>query len=212
MNTNLIKNVSVFTAGAAIGALVTYMSLKTKYEVIIQEEIASIREYSDRQRAKQDVRVPHGYSQKDSLDNLVKRYNGDVEASNAMADPEDLEWIKANPNVLRRDEDKDYFEYEKVSRNANDGNRAIYVITTEQFNEERLEFDKSTISFYEDDETLADENEEIISDVVSVVGDALERFGEDSGDPEIVYVRNERMSIDYEVVRFSKSYKETVGI
>jgi hypothetical protein len=61
------------------------------------------------------------------------------------------------------------------------------------------------------DDTLSDENEEIISDVSYVIGyDALSSFGDGSDDPDIVYVRNEKLQTDYEVTRLNKSYSETV--
>jgi hypothetical protein len=108
------------------------------------------------------------------------------------------------------DEEK-YHEYEKVSEEANNKTDFCpYIITLEQL-EEKEHYDKLSISYYEDDDTLVDENEEVIADPVSIVGnDALNNFGEGSDDPEIVYVRNEKLETDYEVIRLSKSYAITV--
>lgn len=89
-----------------------------------------------------------------------------------------------------------------------------YIITQEEFSNEMLFYDKSTITYYSVDDVLVDENEEMISDVDSTVGDtALTSFGEGSNDPDIVYVRNEKISTDFEVIRVFKSYsKDILGI
>ena len=44
MINDTIKNLLIFTTGAAIGAAVTWKLLKTKYEQIAQDEIDSVKE------------------------------------------------------------------------------------------------------------------------------------------------------------------------
>ena len=44
MNKNILSNAIMFAAGAAIGSVVTWRLLKTKYENLVQEEIESIRQ------------------------------------------------------------------------------------------------------------------------------------------------------------------------
>lgn len=84
-----------------------------------------------------------------------------------------------------------------------------YVIDFEEFCEEYENHDKVTLTYYEGDDTLADETEEIIADVSETIGDeALKCFGQGSDDPDVVYVRNERLGIDYEVVRQGNKYSD----
>jgi hypothetical protein len=86
-----------------------------------------------------------------------------------------------------------------------------YVITTEEFSEGNDHYDKLTIYYYADDDTLVDDNEEIITDVIGTVGDqGLYSFGNGSDDPDVVYIRNEKRETDYEVICLNKSYSETV--
>ena len=226
MNTNLVKGLLVFLAGASIGAITATIIVKNKYDGIIEdvvrEELESIRNArrasSEATKAEEEVtagrdRKIDGHTEdgkilvmnRDRYHRIAKRYNGDTEISNAIADPEDLV-------APARDEEEEYHEFERRSQEANRIARTEpYVITLQDFTEDRNDFDKITIYYYEDDDTLADENEEIISDYISIVGrHALDRFGDGSEDAEVVYVRNERISTDYEVIRLSKSYKETV--
>ena len=86
-----------------------------------------------------------------------------------------------------------------------------YVITAESFTDEHPDFEKLSLAYYDDDDTLADEQEEVITDVYELIGDeALTRFGDGSEDPDIVFVRNERLGVDYEIARLFRSYAEAI--
>ena len=111
------------------------------------------------------------------------------------------------------DKDQEYRELEHIPYNTMSG--AVtpdtpYVILTEEFNEGNPEYDKVSLAYYEEDDTLTDDNEEIIPNPEDIIGYALSCFGQDSNDPDIVYVRNEKLGIDYEVCRIPKSYQATV--
>jgi hypothetical protein len=86
-----------------------------------------------------------------------------------------------------------------------------YVISIEEFSEERDDFDKISLSFYDVDRVLTDENEDVITDIDSVIGtEALSRFGVVSENPDVVYVRNEQLSTDYEIICIHDSYAEAI--
>ena len=85
-----------------------------------------------------------------------------------------------------------------------------YVIDFERFCEDP-ENEKITITYYEGDDTLVDEGDEIFPDISGVIGyESLNSFGKGSEDPDVVYVRNEKLGIDYEVIRNKESFKEMV--
>jgi hypothetical protein len=87
-----------------------------------------------------------------------------------------------------------------------------HVIDREEFDTEyNGAHEKLTLYYYEEDDTLIDEKAEPVADTTSLVGEeALMCFGEDSDDPDTVYVRNSRICCDFEIVRLHKSYKEDV--
>lgn len=77
-----------------------------------------------------------------------------------------------------------------------------YVISVEEFGENPQEYDQQTVTYYEGDDTLADSRNQPIEEIDSTVGDDnLERFGHGSNDVNVVYVRNERLELDFEVIR-----------
>jgi hypothetical protein len=200
------KSVLIFAAGATIGALVAYEISRRKYETEYFDD-----DYEPRNKIKADKDFNPG----NTIDDEVKivdiskdRYRKTIKNLGYNRDesinPAELE----SPPEDKNDEEDEY-ESEKISYDTN-GDEP-HIISLEEFAEEKVYYDKITLSFYEDDEVLTDEGEEIIDDPVALVGeDALQSFGVMSEDPEVVYVRNDNLQIDYEIIRLSKSYQETV--
>jgi len=82
-----------------------------------------------------------------------------------------------------------------------------YVISAEEFGEYD-EYESITLSYYADG-VLTDEADEIIDDVEDIIGsDALTHFGEDPDDPDSVYVRNDRLKADYEILLDTRNYHD----
>lgn len=89
-----------------------------------------------------------------------------------------------------------------------------HIISLSEFYNERPEYDKITIDWYEPDNVYLDEMEEIIGDITSYVGLNAGNLFKDNGpqdDPDIRFVRNEKYGSDYEIIRHHRSYKETMG-
>lgn len=88
-----------------------------------------------------------------------------------------------------------------------------YVISHDEFYEGEKEYDQNSVTYFEGDGVLVDERDSPIDDTDMTVGDPnLQRFGHGSLDNNIVYVRNERLEIDFEVARSPGEYvKEVLG-
>jgi hypothetical protein len=212
-----LKGSLIFLGGVALGALGAWALSTRKYETEIDGYLCKINDLSgdgninDREpeevvETQEQTTVMREHEEKvlilprDRYKKVVRNlgYNkGD------MPDPAEFE----SP---RDDEDEEDYEYEQRRYEPNSSEKP-YVISIDEYSEENTHYDKITLYFYEDDEVLTEDDEEAIDDPNALVGDyALNCFGENSGDPEVVYVRNERLQIDYEVIRLSKSYQETV--
>lgn len=84
-----------------------------------------------------------------------------------------------------------------------------YVITIEQFHNTRDDHHKAVVIYYEGDDTLTDEADTIVDDIDRNVGrENLERFGHGSQAKNTVYIRNEKMGVDYEMVRMKRGWAE----
>lgn len=60
---------------------------------------------------------------------------------------------------------------------------------------------KITLTYYPRDRVLLDEDEDIIEVPEYVGWENLNRFGDESGDPDTVFVRNRRLLTDFEVIK-----------
>jgi hypothetical protein len=86
-----------------------------------------------------------------------------------------------------------------------------YIISIEEFATGAPGHNKASLTYYEEDDTLTDPNEDVIPNPDEVLGDkALVSFGMKSGDPDVVYIRSRKHATDFEVVRLHKTYTEAV--
>lgn len=180
--TNTLSNFFMFTAGAAIGSVVTWKYLKTKMEKLVQEEIASIREAFSN--------VPEYEGPNDSEEEVQftkedkQNYNSLINKSGYVN--------YSNTNDCKEEDD-----VEKP-----------YVIAPDEFGD--CDYRTFTLTYYKD-EILADEADNIIDDVDDAVSlAALETFGQYEDDT--VFVRNDRRRCDYEICMDVRTYEEVTGI
>ena len=183
-----LSNIVIFAAGAALGSVVTWKLLKTKYEQIADEEIKSVEEY---------------YSRKYE-DAKVENTEGDI------ADHDENEDKPENPDVREYKDiltEQGYTNYSKY-RDKEEVFNVIRprVITPEEFGCEE-DYDTISLTYYADG-VLTDDADEPIEDVDDVVGEeSLNHFGEYEDDS--VFVRNDELKCDYEILLDSRNYADT---
>jgi hypothetical protein len=88
-----------------------------------------------------------------------------------------------------------------------------YQITLGEFYEERREYDKVTIDWYDEDDVVLDEREEIIPNPETYVGCSMKELFKEppmDGDPDSIFMRNDTYGTDYEVIRHHASYQKAV--
>lgn len=99
------------------------------------------------------------------------------------------------------------YEEEKKHRRSNEP----YILTHDEFFENETDYEQVQVTYYEIDQVVAASDDSAIEDGEAVLGSAnLARFGHGSKDENVVYIRNEVLEIDYEVVRSQGSYLEEV--
>lgn len=86
-----------------------------------------------------------------------------------------------------------------------------YIITHDEYFEAGKDYDTVSLTYFEDDDTLTNERDEPIREIDKMIGeDHLVRFGHASKDKNIVYVRNDRLETDFEIIKSTGSYVEQV--
>lgn len=86
-----------------------------------------------------------------------------------------------------------------------------YIITTEQYMNENVEWVKADLTYFEGDNVLIDSREEQWPDHAATVGiAALSSFGVGANDNDVVHVRNQSMNMDFEITRDRRTYVEVI--
>lgn len=125
-----------------------------------------------------------------------------------------------NANELPTMKEEEFSEDEEnddayvLEDRQNDFVEPPHVIGLADFYNDRPEYDKVTIKWFEGDNTWVDENEEIIPDIKSYIGmEVKDLFASNSpeDDPDVRFVRNDRYGSDYEIERHHMSFREAVG-
>ena len=88
----------------------------------------------------------------------------------------------------------------------------IYIISEREFlDEHATDYGKVELTYYMHDESLCDDYEELLPDWRNLIGpNALQSFGHENDDPDVVYVRNNRLANDYKITRIHGAYHELV--
>ena len=87
-----------------------------------------------------------------------------------------------------------------------------YVIHQDEFKANEHGYDQVTYTFYEVDEVMVEESgtRQPLDHVDFTVGLSNLKWGHGSDDPDVVYVRNDRLEMEMEICRLHKSYEEEV--
>lgn len=190
-------NVLMFAAGAAIGSAVTWKIVKTRYERIVQEELKSIQE-------------AFGANETDVAQEKDETPEDDEDGRREC--PGQINWTELED--LDEDEDNaaDMREYNRLANKytgekggAEDMADEPYVISPYDFGE--LDgYSEIELTYYADD-TLEDDEGNIITDVDELVGSkSLLTFGEYEDDS--VFVRNERLKTDFQILKDYRTYED----
>lgn len=201
MNSKFI-NVLVFAAGAAIGSAVTWRVLKTRYDRLIAEEIESVIE------AFADVDT-------DVCEETVETATDDE--SDQAERPRQINW----DDLEDLDEEEDEYdpvrtEYFNIAKNYTNEKGGVdtmanepKVISPYDFGE-LDDYHQIELTYYADG-TLEDDEYNIVDDADELLGpDALNSFGQYEEDA--VFVRNDRLQTDFQVLRDYRTYEEARSI
>lgn len=128
----------------------------------------------------------------DQTDLAIKKLLAETESPEEDEDEEDGE----NPQVVMED-------YQ---------NEPPKVIPLDEYSSLPPYFEFLTYHYFENDDVLIDDGDEIVVDIDRIVGDALVHFGEcDEKDDDTVYVVNGQMGLAIEIERVHSAYSHWTG-
>lgn len=200
-------------AGAVIAHVVTKKQLQTKYEKIAAKEIAEAKAFYTVLHKKDDMSTPKKVADKlmpkpelrEAADALLT-YQGknDIEPKEIVTEVVE----DTVTNVFAESSVDDNFDYEEELKNRSPSRP--YIISEEEFLQGEAGFNQSSITYYAGDGALADEEDTEIPFIDPVIGEDNLRFGHGSSDARTVYIRNEMLSCDYEVLKSDGKYAHEV--
>jgi hypothetical protein len=118
------------------------------------------------------------------------------------------------PGIAKRHEEREKDKYEGwnyAEELAQRDPTLPYVIHQDEFSNREREYDQVTYTYYAADGVLTDEDEDKIEHPDVIVGlENLQKFGHGTDDFHVLYVRNERLELDFEVCLVPQSYEEVV--
>lgn len=196
-----LKATIVFLMGVTIGGSTVWYLTKEKYAKIAEDEINSVKEaYARREQQKKnmqgaDISSDEGVVQvpattgkvqdKGDITEFARRVQGDERYTNYSTTS-----VPEKPAGAQ----------EESGENV----KPPYVISPDDFNE--LDgFTPVSLTYFADG-VLADERGVIVKNPEELIGDGLQHFGEYEDDS--VFVRNELLKCDYEILRDLGTYEE----
>lgn len=206
-------------AGAVGGYMFAVRRLNALYNEQMEEEIARTRVFNDRKQfatpqeaveeliAKKEAAaaaVDGNEVSTESLERIVKHLRYDQVKDGVAPEAKDHRNIFEVGPSTGEDET---FEEEVENRDHS----KPYIISDEESMANDPEHDQITLTWYEGDNILADEKDEVVEKMQRTVGLENIRFGHRSNDPNIVYVRNEKLTADFTILRHTGKYSQEVA-
>jgi hypothetical protein len=227
------------SAGAVAGYFIAKRQLKAKYAKIADEEISEMRQhYFEKGKALEseaakrplgEIVKEQGYSPEEDEEEeestappmvvrpafpepdirrpLPPRSKAELDADELAEQAKEAE--PKTRNVFQEAEVTHEWDWHKERRSRSP--EAPYVIHKDEIDE--MDYQVLTVTYYEGDNVICYDNDEILDPDKrdEILGeDNLDRFGHGSQDASIVYIRNDKLELVYEVVRSPNWYAEEV--
>ncbi len=202
-----------FIGGVVAGSVATFFITKHICDKEKEAEIAEVKKtYSDRPLLKivkkeetdSGLKIEAEPIDPKKIVDLNNKLKEDLLASKNIIEKQNYNLFSKPPHgkdIHNGVDENEDLEVEFVENYPKEGPAAApYIISPTQFINEEPYYDKITLEYYDDDILANALSEEIIEDINAAIGlESLTKFGEYEDD--VVYVRNENRSTDYEVIR-----------
>jgi hypothetical protein len=207
-------------AGATAATLISARKFEAKYREMAETEIAEAKKFYATVN-KTDIEPEDLTVDYESSTTVVEVVEGadlvkqeeiirTMKYHSPSEDPEDVNVVdeelveKAVEEVLAA-------QFDLAREMENRVPEVPYVISHDEFMENIHEFEQAQLTYFEGDDVLIDSADQMLPPDMSVIGGPSNlSFGFGSLDPNIVYIRNEGIEIEFCVVRSMGSYAEEV--
>jgi len=187
----LVTAVVGAVTGAAAGYIFAQRRLETKYATQYENELAAFKTYTAMIKKEDEFSSPVTAA---AVLGVVPDNINTETAAEKLIQSLGYRGDKTPPTVIVRDTTRPY------------------LLRKDEFLDNESGLEQTTLTYFKGDDILCDEADNIVEDVDRVVGKAnLDRFGELSEDDNVVYVRNEKLRVEYEIMLDQREYAEVVA-
>lgn len=202
-----MKKLLYFGAGLIVGAVAGVFAgkfyFKTKYEEIAEDEIAEMEEYyrqsDEYARKSRDIKEDDSPSSEDFDEKPKTRRRKKEKHTNvdytAYYDTEDHK--EEIEEAIKRNE-----ELEEIRRSG----KPPKIISKTAVGDLPAEYDEECLLFYALDQTLTDEDDNLIDDPNILIGDSLTRYNFTDSDEEEIWVVNTSLEKVYQIVKVYENF------
>lgn len=207
--------------GGVVGYLLAEKRVSEKYAKQADEEVAKIRDrYRENYRDLKDkVSEDRRQTQeaKDYLNDTVDKVREKYDVDNVYDEVDEpphkrvrYDKIVEDENYIEGEEEEEFTvsdENPSVEIPKVDPNRLEpFLVSDEDYWVNERDHSQSTLVYYINDDVLVDETDQVIADEADIVGDSLSVFDKNR-DLTVVYVRNNRLRADMEIVIDNDPYE-----
>lgn len=224
MNNTVLKNIAFAASGALFGALGAYVATKKVLSEQFEEEL---KNYKDSDTLEVKKLKEESYDLRKRID-IYEQAGLSFETAKAMAEANKALSAKKEEEIMRPDEmlaakKVNYANIAKQEKNdISDKENEVetnvenftpskrvkdeepYLISVDQFASERDDFRKVSCTFYTEDCVLCETSHNEKIEIKHVGQENIDMLL--NSDIDIMYVRNEYLSIDYEIDKYEGSY------
>lgn len=219
---------AAFGAGVATGYFTAKKKLKKLYADLAEQEIKEAKEYYSVINKKGEYSDPVALAEavdpklndpifKQTVNKYHNLVNQQAYREQLGIDPE-VAQTPAEKMEVEQSLDKNIFDqaasmdevwsYEVEMENRK--NETIFIIHKDEFDQNEMDHENTSVTYYDGDNVLADEKDGMIENEALVVGQNNLQFGHGSQDVNIVYIRNLDLETDFEVVRSPGAFGQEV--
>lgn len=221
------QQIAILTGALLVGAGAGYLftrkfvikKLKAEYIALAEKEIAEAKEhYQHLAAVKEKPKSPeevlaelHGMSE--AATEAMVSYSPTPEAEAVMDDEPITAPVEEKHNIFTDAEsgDTNVFDYAAELKIREEHPERPYIISEEEYDQGEPGYETSSMTWYDGDDTLADDQDMTVPDPDSVVGsDNLTRFGYGSNDSKVLYVRNDNLELDFEITLDNRKFQVVV--
>ena len=199
---NALKGTIIFASGVAVGLGIGWIFCRKKMAEK-DEAMDELRKYYLEKHldVKKDVEV-----KVDETKKKIAEYSHIIDRMEADRNESPESTAFTDEALVKEEKEKEMAEAESPEEEQSS---EPYLITEDEFINDKNDYEKLSLTYFTIDDTLADDCDEIVDVEETISTDIFNQISEsEDGD---YYVRNNTLQTDYEIMKVDQSYKERYG-